>query len=677
MMTTLFDLQHDELTEAPPILGHFFEGWPSNKENIQRVSNDVKEPSLPSEEEASSDSSSRGADIPAPRKNSVQLGRQVMSELLDNDNVTKAVHLLQEAIEHLQMTQTGDDDQVSQIYSQIIKSLCNPTMANLVDQMSGLADMDQSILWRLFRKVVESGYTLDREAHVAVVNRLVDKKQTKMALQAIYILPRQQWDTACYRIAILLHLMQEPHQQTQEAQGLLSDYGKPFLEFANPIAPHDLPPVRIEMPLMYHISEQDQFKLWMFYQAAFNDANEEWDRRRKRYEKERKEHLEELRRQQAVKHHDTTTVIKHWAMEQFQLETRQQEVDRISTTNDNTMIFVALQNQQFEYGWQVYQAMGDAVDEDTPYIVMHLCWLAFRHIPIANMSRRTSWETRAWSVYSRFMCSEYLHPEESTEAPSFLHDLLLIASNSPEGTTGLENKRKRARYTKSMTVYQLLVRLQFDKLLCNHRVLEPILCTLLYEAKGSPNTIVQMCNKGFELWDRQQEISKRRDDSSWSMLWGLLILCVKSGCEDEFGRLLQYLIVKRERELSEDCLPSSLLAPIQAFHDRYLCYEGCYFYEYMFRAIEYTDQDHSPVIQMDDYGFLRPSQSDTLDQQDVDFLTSQQQKHALRTNINEIQSIYLAISVTDGQEQQAKKMYYSTTKAKAIIRHCLKIDRHS
>lgn len=90
-----------------------------------------------------------------------------MSELLENDNVSNAIQILQQALDHLQMTRTeGEDKQdVSKIYSQIIKSLCDPNIARIVDEMSkkdGKAPaIQESVLWRLFTKVVESGYVLE------------------------------------------------------------------------------------------------------------------------------------------------------------------------------------------------------------------------------------------------------------------------------------------------------------------------------------------------------------------------------------------------------------------------------------------------------------------------------------------------------------------------------------
>ncbi|KAL9544981.1 hypothetical protein MBANPS3_007359 [Mucor bainieri] len=680
----------DDSSEPPPIFGNFFEGWSGffssnnqeketaspqaihDQQQQQQQQQDYDNDRYSTLSSQTASTSTRHSSIlldestiPPRRKNSVQLGRQVMSELLDNDNVSNAIHILQQALDHLQMTRTEGEDKenVSKIYSQIIKSLCDPTIARIVDEMSKndegrVPAIQESVLWRLFTKVVESGYVLEasRDAHLAVVNTLVDRNHKSLALQAMYALPRQEWDTACYRTAVLLHLLQDP-KQSQEAQGLLSDYGKPYLEIANPIAPNDLPPIRREMPLMQDVTEQDQFQLWMFYQSALSASDVEWHNTKLAYETLRKQNMEALQQ-----HAEQDEGVKDWALTQLQIETKKQQVDRISTDNDNTMIFVAVNNSQFEYGWQVYQAMGDAVNDATPCIVMHLCWVAFRQIPLADISRRTDWEHRAWSVYSRFMCSEYLHPEEN-EAPGFLHDILSIAANSPEVVVD-----KKARYTKAMSIYSLLVRLHFDKLLCDDRVLEPILCTLLYECKGSPATIVTMSNKGFELWNRKLELTRGSVRTSYSMLWGLLVLALKSGGQADLNKVLVQLL---ERDMND--VPSSLIAIIQTLHDQTMCaHDGCYFYDYLFRCIEYTDaaakDDTSAVLLVDPLGFVydgEPTQG---------FLDGHQR--IWRTNINELQATSISMAVKTGVAKQEelvpKQMYYSTKKAKALVRHCLK-----
>lgn len=480
----------------------------------------------------------------------------------------------------------------------------------------------------------------------------MDKGHDSLALQAMYTLPRKNWDTQCYRTAVLLHLMQNP-KQIIEAQKLLSDYGKPYLEIANPTAPNDLPPLRIKMPLMEGITEGDQFRLWMFYQAAQSD-NDYWTREKNAFETKRKKNL------MLLKERENDSV--DWTSEQLDIERKRLEVDRKSTENDNTMIYIAMNNKQFEYAWQVYLAMADAVNESTPCIVMHLCWVAFRQIPIADVSFRTEWENRAWSVYSRFMCSEYLHPDQP-EAPSFVHDILYIATNTPE-----VNVDKKTRYTKTMSIYNLLSRLHFDRLLCDDRVVEPLVCTVLYECKGAPLNIVKMCEKGFEIMDKRNEIIQRlpvtrTKEMPYSVIWGFLILCLKSGDETHFQQIL-FRLLHNLLEANHS-IPSSILAPIQSFHDKYTCNQKtCYFEDYMFRYIEYTDDlDNTVPTDMNEFGFL------SSDKTDQDY----KQKLLWNSNIKEPQEPNIALAIlmgaATGEELAQKQMYFSTKKAKALIRH--------
>jgi signal recognition particle GTPase len=180
----------DDLSEPPPIFGNFFEGWTSlfsnspskNSESPRTTNNQQQQQQQQQQQSYEADRSSTISSLTAStstrtssvyddhisrRKNSVQLGRQVMSEILENDNVSNAIQILQQALDHLQMTSTEGEDEgdVSKIYSQIIKSLCDPNIASIVDEMSKkdgkVPDIQESVLWRLFTKVVESGYVLE------------------------------------------------------------------------------------------------------------------------------------------------------------------------------------------------------------------------------------------------------------------------------------------------------------------------------------------------------------------------------------------------------------------------------------------------------------------------------------------------------------------------------------
>lgn len=185
----------DDTSDPPPIFGNFFEGWSgffSNNHNDQDKQTTISGQQQDYENDRYSTLSSQTAStstrrssilyddsIPPRRKNSVQLGRQVMSELLENDNVSNAIQILQQALDHLQMTRTEGENKedVSKIYSQIIKSLCDPSIARIVDEMSKhdgkVPDIQESVLWRLFTKVVESGYVLEASMCVCILR--IDK----------------------------------------------------------------------------------------------------------------------------------------------------------------------------------------------------------------------------------------------------------------------------------------------------------------------------------------------------------------------------------------------------------------------------------------------------------------------------------------------------------------------
>lgn len=179
-----------DANEPPPIFGNFFEGWSSmfsNKQNVKeespKISSQQQYHPLDKDQDYEEDdfssvstqsTSFSGYTTPVDvesdmlkRKSSVEIGRKVMSELLKDDNVSNAIHILQQAMDHIQMVHTEKEDKedVSKIYSQIIQSLCDPNVAHIVDELSKAngkePDIQESILWRLFTKVVESGYVLE------------------------------------------------------------------------------------------------------------------------------------------------------------------------------------------------------------------------------------------------------------------------------------------------------------------------------------------------------------------------------------------------------------------------------------------------------------------------------------------------------------------------------------
>ncbi|KAI9282218.1 hypothetical protein BY458DRAFT_583522 [Sporodiniella umbellata] len=541
------------------------------------------------------------------RRKSLDIAQEIQP-LLEVDKVQPALELLHEAIQCLE---SNDEDprEISRVYSRIIKALCNPHITSLMNEDSDIYD---SVLWKLWTRVMDSGYTLQKEAHLAVVNRLLDLGHALLALRVMYTLPRSEWDTDCYRIAVLIHLSQRP-LQTGEAEGLLLDYGQLSLEIDGE---HRL------MPEMKGVTEHDREQLWMLYQMAAS-ADEEWDRRKTLYELQREQYTDRLQK----RHKRMSWHLRDWVAEHVLPE--QAPASRIQ--EDNIMIFNAARHGQYEYAWRVYRAMSDSVDDVTPPLLMHLCWTAFKGIDESKASQRRVWETRAWSAYSRFMCSEYLHPE-APETPGFLHDLLLITTHSPE---------QEARLTKAMSVYHLLDRLSLITLLADERVLEPILCTLLCEChQASANSMGQIA---FQLWQKKWALDP---STPLSVLWGLALFCLSSGNSDHFGQLLEKL------NEPSSVIVASLMAPVQTFHDLFLCNEkDCYFQGYMFQTIQYTDR--TIISSMDQYG---------LDPQRM-------------TNINEPQALHIVTAARQGLVQNndlpQKDMYYSLKKSRAILRHCL------
>lgn len=102
------------------------------------------------------------------RMDSVQVGNHI-NDLLGKDEVKHAVSALQQATQHMNMTDLNpehNDEQVADTYSDMLERLCEPNMAKLINQISGidLKSNPQSIyncvMWRMFTKVVECGFQL-------------------------------------------------------------------------------------------------------------------------------------------------------------------------------------------------------------------------------------------------------------------------------------------------------------------------------------------------------------------------------------------------------------------------------------------------------------------------------------------------------------------------------------
>lgn len=161
--------------ETSPFFNNVFDGWshsfssqqqdPHSKQN-RRFSYDSYYTCTESDDE-STDSLDENNTRPK-RKNSVKVGRQVLSELLESRNVANAIQILKEALDHLNMKYQGKavSQDICKVYSNILKSLCDPQIAEIVNEMSKsqnghVPKVEESIMWRLFNKVIESGHVLE------------------------------------------------------------------------------------------------------------------------------------------------------------------------------------------------------------------------------------------------------------------------------------------------------------------------------------------------------------------------------------------------------------------------------------------------------------------------------------------------------------------------------------
>ncbi|KAG2224614.1 hypothetical protein INT45_003754 [Circinella minor] len=657
------------------------------------------------------------------RQDSIASGGAV-NDLLEIDDVKDGISVLRQAIETMNMFDLdsgADNDQVVETFSTMLKTLCEPNVQRVINQAVD-ADikahpnkMENCLIWRMFTKVIEAGYILKYDAYMAVAQYLMDVDQKNYALQALYSMPRPLWDIQTYKLAITLHLMLQP-QQVQQAEWLLSEFGKPYLQVANPLAPTLLPPLKIETPLMKDVTEQDKYKLWMFYQSALNGT--EWAKEKETYEQQRRDSNSKMR-------NINSNLWKDWALRRMSIKTEEEQIEHNKIDNDNAMIYTAMTQKQFEYGWGIYVRMGTTVDEFTPRVAMNLCWRAFSDTPLmSHMSLRRQWENRAWEVYARFMCSEYMHPDQP-EMPGFLCDLILITAFSPDD---------KDRYNKTLSVYQLLKRLELTNLLRQDQVLTPMMCVLLIECQGTPSTIMDMCHKAFEMWQiknkldarfrlsKQQELEDNQISHSnimYSLYWALLILCIKSGSISDFCQVVQSLLLN-----SGVSLPTSLVMTIQTFHDRYLCKNtNCYFREYLLHSVQYVDyeereedgeyksieekvgnnnlsqQSDQHHEEMDAFGFVRDMgkrYSDNNKNESTTISSSSVQPrrnsmnvaepiayvdHALhqRTDIQEPLAAYVAMAASVGacREEYLPWMpiYSNSNKAKSLTRHCFDVGR--
>ncbi|KAJ2962947.1 hypothetical protein NQZ79_g2028 [Umbelopsis isabellina] len=619
----------------------------------------------------------RTAGIIAPsRSNSLEVGEHI-NKLLNEEEVQEAVHVLNDAVKYVDIANISPQktNELGPTYSKILLNLCEPNVLKLVMSISKTNDIVDSVIWRLFSKVVASGYTLDKTVYLTLANLFAKYDHLDLAQQALYLLPRKLWDTAIYKMAITLHLLHEP-KQIQEVESLLSDYGRPYVEVANPIAPARLPPIRIDTPLMKEVSDEDKQMMWIFYQTSLDDT--EWARAKDTYEAHGAEIKEQQEKKQVEVSNQRRRSIFERAMEgTSKLLQQQQNMETFRESemiqSDNAMIYTAVCNQQYEYGWQTFIGMGDNVDRHTTRMVMRLCRCAFNAAPVTNVSTRFQWEQRAWSVYSRFMFSKHVDTRRQ-ESHAFIRDILFICANSTE-------QGRNIKYRKALKVYTLLERL--DHMLGDEYVMMPIFCILLEACCAVPETIVYYSDQAILLWKKMRDAHMRwRDEPvapSQSFGWMLTLFCLQSGSIAKFYETTKYI---------EDVQVSpSIVAPIQYFHDTFLkckCSdeESCYFKGYLYKdttvgpdAVVAEPDSHDIVI--NEMGFCQDNVQST---ESVDapkysdpiaHLRNAYKKNITISDKNAAHvAKFAALGPAADREHVYQTMHYSERKAKALVRHC-------
>ncbi|KAG0170412.1 Ras- protein Rab-7 [Apophysomyces sp. BC1021] len=177
--------------DTPSILSSVFEGWPSfvlsspspppDDEHIKSETRPPN-PSPPSPDSVDYQSArSESLDSTTShehkhkqhkkshrrQRSSIAIGNEV-NDLLNKDHVRKAISVLQEAVSWMHMTDDPGQSpgSVAKIYSRMLKTLCEPNLSSVVNEISGVDPKEPGaiyncVVWRLFTKVVESGYTLE------------------------------------------------------------------------------------------------------------------------------------------------------------------------------------------------------------------------------------------------------------------------------------------------------------------------------------------------------------------------------------------------------------------------------------------------------------------------------------------------------------------------------------
>lgn len=636
-----------------------------------------KNGSTPSDNGSPGDNSESKQLQPPKRVNSLEVGNHVQ-ELLNAEEVQGAVHALQEAVKHLDMSDIGDENpqELASTYSRLLLTLCDQKILELVMDICKCDDIIDSSIWKLFSKVVAAGYTMVNEVYTTLANLFVQYNHVDLAQQAIYSLPRQQWDTDIYKIAITLHLLAQPKELLQ-IETLLSDYGEPSIEILNPTAPTRLPPIRIETPLMNDVTVDDKKLLFSFYQTALDSSD--WGRVKEIYENDFAERQERRRSVALEQPKVRNKGVIDWIIsgtEKMMIDSKASVKNSVEEVqNDNSMIYIAICNSQYEYGWKLFESMGSNVNRHTGRMMMRLCRCAFNAAPVTNVSTRFNWEQRAWRVYAVFMMSEHFDVQRE-ESHAFLRDILFICANSTE-------REDNIRFSKAMQVLKLLRREKLYQMIGDEYVMMPIFCILLEQCHGVPDIVVTQCETAFSLWKEMQEANMKHfmeiQSPSQSFCWMMLLFIFLSGKMANFRDVMVWM---QDMEPSE-----SLAAPIQYLHDSFLNCKipddsRCYFYDYMYHdttvganAVAQEPDGHNILI--NEMGFKQDNITCDNERDGPTYgdpIAHVRNAYKMRSTISDTNAVHVAKFAALGPLVEVpleyRTMHYSSRKAKALIRHC-------
>ncbi|KAF9405533.1 hypothetical protein BGZ94_003487 [Podila epigama] len=128
-------------------------------------------------------------------------------------------------------------DKVANMYDQLLAIMCDANMSQSLDQETIRQGIiaPHELFTQLYNGVMQAGYTLKRETHLAVANYLIHHTRIKEAQACISHIDETQWDDNVFRAAIVCCLMAKP-RQLQEAESMLEKYISHQEQLASPQA---------------------------------------------------------------------------------------------------------------------------------------------------------------------------------------------------------------------------------------------------------------------------------------------------------------------------------------------------------------------------------------------------------------------------------------------------------